>query len=548
MIAIAFVQRLRSVTMTTALLTLVTSAESAAVEAQQWRITELTFHAERDYTDPFDFEAVAFVVEFVGPGGRELVVPGFWDGDRTWRARFTPTAPGKWTYTTRCRDVRDGGLHGRRGSVTVAPPSGTTALRRHGGFLRASENGRYLTYSDGAPFFWLGDTWWNVPSGLVSFDRFEAMVDRRVSQGFSVFQAHGYTGFEPDPERTAFDVVRDVGETAVRFWREVDRYYSYAERRGLVGIIGFAATDALDRVSLPDLKRLWHYYLARYAAYPITFLFTQEYNAEIGDKRGRIEKILALGRFVRDIDPYRRALSVHPWVRTKDGREAWKEAWYAFVLLQAGHFVNPVCDPYLSVHETVPARPFIESETNYEGFSRKDFQVDAAVVRRSAYTAMQCGAAGFTYGAQGLYAGISTKDEPATTANWGPILTWEEGLALPGGAQMAHLRRLYESLDWWRSAPWPASEGVNGALARSVGEDVVVVYLPSATRQRDEIKLAGFERSRRYRAEWFDPRTGAFARVAEALSVDRGELRLPTAPSLGDWVLVARVESEGAKP
>ena len=126
------------------------------------------------------------------------------------------------------------------------------------------------------------------------------MVERRVAQGFSVFQAHGYTGFGPNERVTVFDAVRVGGDAAIAHWQHVDRYLAYAELRGLVGVMGFAATDMIDRVSLPNLKRLWFYYLSRYAAYPVTFLLTQEYNAEIGDKRGRIEKILQLGRFIHE--------------------------------------------------------------------------------------------------------------------------------------------------------------------------------------------------------------------------------------------------------
>ena len=118
---------------------------TVAAGVNQWGVVELSFQADREYPDPFDFEHVGFAAEFVGPENRTIVVPGFWDGDRVWRVRFTPTVPGRWEYVTRCRDQRDRGLHGRRGALTAAPPSGETLLRRHGGFLRVSASGRHLT-------------------------------------------------------------------------------------------------------------------------------------------------------------------------------------------------------------------------------------------------------------------------------------------------------------------------------------------------------------------------------------------------------------------
>jgi len=512
-----------------------------AADASQWRVSELTFQSDRDYRDPFDFEVAGLSAEFVGPANQRFVVPGFWDGERTWRIRFTPTVPGEWVYVTRSHDAGDHGLNEQHGSLTAGPPSGETALRRHGGFLRSSVNGRYLTYTDGTPFFWLGDTWWTVPSEAPSLAQFSQMVERRVTQGFSVFQAHGYTGFEPTPGLTVFEAVKKGGGNAVQLWRRSDEYFAYAEQRGILAVSGFATGHVLDDVSLRDLERLWFYYLARYGAYPVTFLITQEYNADVGDKKGRVRKIRELGRFIHEHDPYKRVFSVHPWVNSKDGREAWAEDWYGFAMLQSGHFVNATCDAYLRARDVSPARPVVESETNYEAFARSGFQVDAAVIRRSAYTAFQCGVAGFTYGAQGLYAGIVSKEQPASTAKWGPVLTWDQGLGLPGASQLEHLVRLYETLDWWRLQPWPADRATGGALVQTLGDELVVAYLPSAPGQRADVKVLGLPNRAHYVADWFDPRTGAMSRVTGTLSLDGATLRVPPAPSSEDWVFVARL-------
>ncbi|HET9062926.1 MAG TPA: hypothetical protein VFO62_06520, partial [Candidatus Binatia bacterium] len=145
----------------------------------------------------------------------------------------------------------------------------------------------------------------------------------------------------------------------------------------------------------------------------------------------------------------------------------------------------------------------------------------------------------------GLYAGITAKERPAATAKWGPVLTWDEGLALPGGAQLAHLRRLYETLGWWRLEPWQPGKATDGTLVRSVGHDVIVAYLPSADPRRGEVGITGLSEAADYRGEWFDPRSGVFSPIAAPLTVDRGTLRVPRAPSAEDWLLVARVVRSG---
>lgn len=54
--------------------------------------------------------------------------------------------------------------------------------------LRISENNKYLVSSDGVPFFWLGDTAWELFHRL---DRKEAdqYLKDRASKGFTVIQA-----------------------------------------------------------------------------------------------------------------------------------------------------------------------------------------------------------------------------------------------------------------------------------------------------------------------------------------------------------------------
>ena len=140
--------------------------------------------------------------------------------------------------------------------------------------------------------------------------------------------------------------IRKGGEIAELFQK--DRYIAYSEQRGLIGVVGFAAHAILDRYDIQHLKRLWRYFLARYSAYPITFLITQEYNADLGSKSTRVKKLLQLGHFIRATDPYRRAMSIHPWHHVRDTREAWSERWYDFVMLQAGHFGVPACASYLA--------------------------------------------------------------------------------------------------------------------------------------------------------------------------------------------------------
>lgn len=64
--------------------------------------------------------------------------------------------------------------------------------------MRVGPQGRYRTYADGTPFFWLGGThWtfvteekWDESNGPRYDSQFRAVVDRRVEQKFNVWQCN----------------------------------------------------------------------------------------------------------------------------------------------------------------------------------------------------------------------------------------------------------------------------------------------------------------------------------------------------------------------
>src|SRR5947207_607056 len=61
--------------------------------------------------------------------------------------------------------------------------------------LIVSENRRYLTDQDGAPFFYLGDTAWTLFKRLTLADAGEYFTNR-ASKGFTVIQAYVLRGLD----------------------------------------------------------------------------------------------------------------------------------------------------------------------------------------------------------------------------------------------------------------------------------------------------------------------------------------------------------------
>jgi hypothetical protein len=67
------------------------------------------------------------------------------------------------------------------------------------------------------------------------------------------------------------------------------------------------------------------------------------------------------------------------------------------------------------------------------------------------------------------------------------------------------------------------------------GSDTVVVYF--SDRRTETGELRGLDDERPYRAEWFDPRTGASLLIDPRATADHGVWVVPARPSAQDWVL-----------
>src|SRR5258708_5452747 len=78
-------------------------------QVPQWGRFEQAFRSPVAYANPV--QDAVLNVTFTSPLGETLKVNGFWDGVKTWRVRFAPDQPGKWTFKTAFSDRTNGALH-----------------------------------------------------------------------------------------------------------------------------------------------------------------------------------------------------------------------------------------------------------------------------------------------------------------------------------------------------------------------------------------------------------------------------------------------------
>ena len=514
-----------------------------------WCIRELCLGSSIVYAEPY--AEVDVTVTFRGPDGEEIVRPAFWDGGEFWKVRFAPTAIGTWRWQSVCSDAGNAGLHGRSGELRCVPYAGDNPVYRHG-FLRVSDNRRHFVHADGTPFFWLGDTHWQMPdtervdacnhpehggAPCQHGGQFQHLVADRKARGFTVYQtypsatdAHWWTApysqINPDRFRTVFDVQMD-----------------HLAEQGFVIALGCGHFNNSTRIPAGDLCRFARYLVARYGAHPVAWITCQEMNApaEMGGKEtNRIEAWHAAANEIARSDGYGHPHSAHQWVLDVATRPLGREPWHDWFALQGGHRNSGLTPQarYKGYYDFRPTRPVLETEAMYElvdcgGVNATD---DA---RMSAWKAMLCGSAGYTYGAAGTWAlkwdAVDTRWKEYNHA----IDAWHAGMVLPGAAQMTVMKAFFTSLPWTELTPrfgdpaWAEWADPERCVPATDGNRLYLVYCYGETSAG---ALKGLDPDVDYAAHWFDPRTGEVTAIAQTFRAPNGCWTVPEKPA-GDQVL-----------
>ena len=189
-----------------------------ADEIHVWQMQEITLKTTDTYNNPYS--DVTCWIELKGPNFSKRIY-GFWDGGNVYRVRFVADAPGKWQWTSGSNQPNDIGLNNITGELTVIDWTQSEKQQnpnRHG-FVRATDNGHALQYTDGTPFFLDGDTWlagttWRLPyRGVIPSEDyvpgpgigFEDAVMYRKKQGFnSVSMISCFPNWESDTNAATY--------------------------------------------------------------------------------------------------------------------------------------------------------------------------------------------------------------------------------------------------------------------------------------------------------------------------------------------------------
>ena len=442
----------------------VAAAASAAPPSMQERMVEWTFKSHKPYADPFNDVDVDVIFSKDGQSWR---VPTFWRGGEQWTVRFAPPAPGEYSYQLQSTDSANPDLNGHEGRVTIAAYSGSNELLRHG-LLRVSVNKRYFEHADGTPFYWLGDTWWKGLSDRLSWEGFQTLAADREAKGFTIVQI--VAGLVPEEQAPRDPGFHNEGGAVwdPQFKRINPKYFDYADRRiqflldhGMVPAIVGGWGPILLQMGVPKMKQHWRYIIARYGAYPAFWILGGQVSdpPEAVVRRYQGAELIVPGwtevaRYLRATDPYHHPLTVHEDPPPYD-TALQDESLIDFDMFQSSHFgwasigleVAQINQHYSRTQVT---KPVVEGEIGYEKLGEthfEDFQ------RTAFWLSMLNGAAGHTYGANGVWESY-TPSRPFSPIRYS-LMTWEEGMNLPGSYQVGMGAKLLRKYPWWRFAPHP---------------------------------------------------------------------------------------------
>ena len=415
--------------------------------------------------------------------------------------------------------------------------------------------GRYLFWDNGEPFFYLGDTAWELFHAL-NREETEHYFAERKRQGFTVVQAVALAEMEGVTTPNAYgrlplcltdglpDPTCPDTEGEYSYWNHVD----FA--------VETAAKHEMFVVMLPTWGDKFH---LCWGKGPVIF---NEKNAYVygqwianrykdcwniiwmlgGDRKLEAPHrniIDAMAAGIRSVDQFH-LITFHP-PGAQDSTDFLADADYIdFHTAQTGHTTDR-CYQIAEVMEKMAKaseKPYMDSEPRYEDHpacfdASIGYFWDAADVRQNAYWSVLAGACGHTYGNHSVWS--MTKN----TSDYFPY-TWETALTHEGAEQMRwvkelRLRRDYASLCPTLELVAEHFPGM-GRMAAAKGKDYAYIYSPLG--ESFTVDLTLFSGAKCVKASWFDPRTGEET-VFGILKAGAYSLVMPPTRGKGqDWVLI----------
>ena len=446
--------------------------------------------------------------------------------------------------------------------VAIANLFATATQAQNLAQLKVSDNGHYLQTDDGKPFFYQGDTAWELFHRL---DREEAdlFLQNRASKGYNVIQAVALAecdgvdvdnayGHKPLVNRNPAQPATAEGE-ANDYWDHVDYIVAKANSLGLyIGLLptwGRYWNDGNPIFNPQNAEAYGRWIAKRYYKYNVIWILGGDRNPDNDYKQSIIR---AMARGIRSVDK-QNLITYHPTGWQTSSRWFHNDDWLDFNARQSGHHQRYNSNAQiLDDFRRNPAKPIMEIEPLYEDHPLEfrpdeDGHSNAWDVRRAIYWSVFYGSAGVTYGHHSVWQ-MYDKSKGRGPINR-PLMEWQRAINQPAAGQVVHLKNLMLSRPYFSRVPAPdfiiqdeVHSSVPGAgryrfvATMDAAGSYAMVYAPIG---REFSVKADMLKAEKITAWWYCPRTGKAQKIG-SFENDGTPLTFtpPTPGEAMDWVLV----------
>ena len=428
------------------------------------------------------------------------------------------------------------------------------------GRLMVSANGHYLQYEDGTPFFWLGDTGWELFHRL-KLDEIKRYMDNRKQKGFDVIQAVILSEMDglrnPDRYGDVPLIDMDPLKPNEKYFQFVDTVVKMAMSEGL--FMGLLPTWG-DKVTKlwgagpvifnPENAYKYGFWLGnRYKDFPNIIWILGGDRPPVNDSSDWRPVWRAMANGLIDGSGNKALIGYHPSGWQSSSKYLTNENWLNINMMQSGHGSGhdvPVWEWVAHDWSLHPVRPTLDAEPNYEDHPVNPWPTwDPANgyfrdydVRKQTYRSVFSGACGVTYGNHSIWQFY----QPGVNKINHVERYWIEALDRPGAYQVGYLRALIESRPQLTRIPdqtiivkGQGEKGEHICATRDSAGSYLMVYIPVGKSITVSTKSIN---SSKISVWWFNPGT---AEITKQGIVKRQEIMefIPPVQGVGnDWVLV----------
>lgn len=416
-------------------------------------------------------------------------------------------------------------------------------------YLKLSDDRKYIETQEGKPFFWLGDTAWELVHRLDREEVTEYFVNRK-EKGFTIVQTvilaelNGLRSPNTYGDRSLID--EDPTQLNEQYFEHLDFVLSEAEKHGLY--VGLLPTwgDKFNKkwgvgpeIFTPENAEEYGELLGkRYKNYPnIIWILGGD---RIPENEVHYKIINGIARGIQKEDRSH-LISYHP-SGAKIASDYVDESWLDIDMFQSGH--SALAKEYQYPEKSQGKkfkRPLINGESRYEDiydrfWESKDFgRLDDTDVRISAYYSFLSGAAGYTYGNNDIWQMYSEGRAPILEARLG----WRKAMDLPGAYQMKYMKEFLTSLEWQDLEPLQeliisSNTEDSGYVVAAKTDEIAIFYSPEGRSFWVDLEEMNVEK---LQTLWFNPRKGTYQQK-QKLRNSKLSFEPPSSGEGNDWLLV----------